>query len=963
MFHDIKLDDRSFDEIRDEAISRIVDHCPEWTNHNTSDPGITLVELFAYMTEMTQYRLNQVPQKNYLAFLDLLGIKQRLPIAAKSRVQFELSTGYQIGLASKDTVLIKAGSVLANEGDEENETLVYETNKALYASNVKLLNLYAKSFDEERQKSQIVDYSQNIQEQTPFYPFNSEGKSNNRVEIYLFCDDFYVLQNDVKMSILFRLPTSMRAFDLKEDFLRMMQWEYYDGEAWQTLRISHELSVAVDDNDADILEVTFEGNHVDFEKGTLSQFSEDEQFYIRACLNETPVWLDEFCSYEVSLVTNSHEAGVLPQNCFHNYEKLDMNNNFYPLGSRPGLDDTMLDELFYLRSDDAFCEAGAQVMIDFVHSQSADYVIPKGHDNLQIIWEYAIYEGKWNQLDAKDLSAGFIQQGSLSFTVPSDLSKVVINAEEGYWIRAKMVSGNYGKEEVSEYDQDTGEVKTTPSTLTPPVLSSVRIKYSQPRRDLNECFAFHNYKYEHIHFEKNRPVYFFKQDKEYEEALYMGFDSYLSEQEMTLYFDIENNSKGNLLKGQRVLKWEILQGSQWMNLECEDETDGLSLSGEVRIKLPRIDDLESYTLYIDSFERMWIRVSVVFNAIKRFPRINALLLNTVEITQKKSFYDEIIGHSDGLPDMKYILDNTNLSTEPKIIIGDEEYKAVERFIDFGKSDKVFRFNGITGEIEFGDGIHGQIPTLGEEIIVQSYAVTEGKRGNLPAEKITVLQESINYIDSVKNISECIDGQDGDSIEELKRFAPSVLKTMQRAVSAEDYEHLSRQYSAFVKKAKCVLHEGETVVVIMAQNVLREKGFINPAFIRELQTHLQNLSMITVKPRVESVRVSSMKVYVKLKYSDEESRPVRSVLENELLHKAQHYFDPLTGFKSEGYPIGRRISKNDFSAIVNMLETSCFISEIRMEKEGNKASETGIELNYNEIVNIDDIVIEELSYDF
>ena len=52
-------------------------YAPEWTNHNPSDPGITLIELAAWMTDLLIYRLNQVPDKNYVAFLNLLGIKLR----------------------------------------------------------------------------------------------------------------------------------------------------------------------------------------------------------------------------------------------------------------------------------------------------------------------------------------------------------------------------------------------------------------------------------------------------------------------------------------------------------------------------------------------------------------------------------------------------------------------------------------------------------------------------------------------------------------------------------------------------------------------------------------------------------------------------------------------------------------------------------------------------------------------
>jgi len=78
-----KLDDRTFNDIVEEAISMIPRYAPEWTNHNPSDPGITLIELAAWMTDLLIYRLNQVPDKNYVAFLNLLGIKLRAPRAAR----------------------------------------------------------------------------------------------------------------------------------------------------------------------------------------------------------------------------------------------------------------------------------------------------------------------------------------------------------------------------------------------------------------------------------------------------------------------------------------------------------------------------------------------------------------------------------------------------------------------------------------------------------------------------------------------------------------------------------------------------------------------------------------------------------------------------------------------------------------------------------------------------------------
>src|SRR5262249_23040304 len=73
------LDDRRYADLVDEALAMIPANAPEWTNHNPSDPGITLIELFAFITEMLLFRLNRVTPENVLSFLRLLNGKPILP--------------------------------------------------------------------------------------------------------------------------------------------------------------------------------------------------------------------------------------------------------------------------------------------------------------------------------------------------------------------------------------------------------------------------------------------------------------------------------------------------------------------------------------------------------------------------------------------------------------------------------------------------------------------------------------------------------------------------------------------------------------------------------------------------------------------------------------------------------------------------------------------------------------------
>ena len=85
------LDDRRFQDLVDEAKRFVQQRCPEWSDHNLSDPGVTLIEVFAQMVDQVVYRLNRVPERNYLKFLDLIGLRRFPPASATVAVTFWLA--------------------------------------------------------------------------------------------------------------------------------------------------------------------------------------------------------------------------------------------------------------------------------------------------------------------------------------------------------------------------------------------------------------------------------------------------------------------------------------------------------------------------------------------------------------------------------------------------------------------------------------------------------------------------------------------------------------------------------------------------------------------------------------------------------------------------------------------------------------------------------------------------------
>lgn len=88
-----KIDDRSYQEILTEVLERIPVHNPQWKNLLDSDPGVTILQLFAFMSENLLYRANMIPERNRIKFLQLLGVPTQAAGSAKTIVTFQNSKG------------------------------------------------------------------------------------------------------------------------------------------------------------------------------------------------------------------------------------------------------------------------------------------------------------------------------------------------------------------------------------------------------------------------------------------------------------------------------------------------------------------------------------------------------------------------------------------------------------------------------------------------------------------------------------------------------------------------------------------------------------------------------------------------------------------------------------------------------------------------------------------------------
>ncbi len=226
------LDDRKFDTILSEARSLIPRYAPEWTNYNASDPGITLLELYAWLTEMLLYRLNQVPERNYIKFLQLLGIELKPSQPARAELTFTLARD------DLEYVTVSKGTqVAAASGGEGGAPLLFETDAALICVGAKLQAI--QSFNG---FGHSVETPKNGVAGQWFYPFGPLAKTESALMLG-FASPIAFTSQQVNLAFeLFTEGLTPEGSHCDVDLGVMpvpatLVWEYFDGKLWQLLSL------------------------------------------------------------------------------------------------------------------------------------------------------------------------------------------------------------------------------------------------------------------------------------------------------------------------------------------------------------------------------------------------------------------------------------------------------------------------------------------------------------------------------------------------------------------------------------------------------------------------------------------------------------------------------------------------------------------------------------------------------
>ena len=400
------LDDRSWKQIVDEAVRLIPRYCPEWTNHNSSDPGVTLLELYAWMTEMVLYRLNKVPEKNFLTFLDLIGVRLKPPEPARVVLELTPSEG------ADGELVVKKGTQVATLQAAGAEPVTFETLRDITLLPVHVVRAASSH------RATVADHTEALASGEAREPLFAGVLEVERF-LYLGDDRLSAFNEEAAVDLFFeampgssgpRIPT-------------ITEWQYFDGKRWRDMTVNRA--------ESDSRRLSF-GSHPGIEKQIVNDV---ETYWVRGKLAEplkdaAAVQLDS-----VSLRVEILGEGMAPENAFVNignyiFLPVDQGKSFHPFGEEPKFDCAL-----YLGHKELFSAPEARIRMEAQLVEPSVVPTPEGSPDLVVNFEY--WNGrKWaelgrtspmgvsgvqGQFNFLDSSGAFTRNGAISFDRPFDM--------------------------------------------------------------------------------------------------------------------------------------------------------------------------------------------------------------------------------------------------------------------------------------------------------------------------------------------------------------------------------------------------------------------------------------------------------------------------------------------------------------------------------------------------------------
>jgi predicted phage baseplate assembly protein len=434
------------------------------------------------------------------------------------------------------------------------------------------------------------------------------------------------------------------------------------------------------------------------------------------------------------------------------------------------------------------------------------------------------------------------------------------------------------------------------------------------------------------------------------DALYFGFDQDLTRHIVGLDFDLETAAGAGVDPTQPPYVWEVLSKVdpvEWTACELdEDKTKALNVSGVFTLHMPRmvqgrIADKDAY----------WLRVRLI-DPPASVPRYrNSPVIRraeagswgcTVDASHSAVVNDELLGRSDGSPGQRFNLANAPVlpRNEDERVLVRIDNRNAETWLevdDFGSSapdDKHYVIDNTTGEIMFGPALpqrdgsvkrYGAIPPRGSMIVMTRYRYGGGITGNVQARQLDVLKSSISYVSRVANRRLAIGGLNAEDLEDAKMRVPGHLRTLDRAVTASDFEYLALKAApGFIQRVHALqpptVTSGE-VKVLVVPRVQDLSGYIPPEELAlpenirsTIKTYLDDRRLISTRLDVLQPAYFFITTRVRVRINQ---FAVMDEVKLRAEARLYEYLSPITGGPDgKGWPFGRSLYIAD---VINALQ--------------------------------------------
>ena len=576
--------------------------------------------------------------------------------------------------------------------------------------------------------------------------------------------------------------------------------------------------------------------------------------------------------------------------------------------------------------------------------------LPRSSENPELSWEY--FDGRgWRRLDRdfSDGTANFASSGSLRFTVPDDLSPTDVAGKQDYWIRARLIGGDYGRPSyVVETSGNRQSINIDRSSLNPPEIFSIEARYAlQSYADPQMVLTVNNLAivdqtqaaaaagagfalFEDLAAHTGDPPGLGR-------AIYLGLSRPPAVDALSLYVDAVDVDAAPLR-----LRAEVLRPEGWVGAVCDDETAGLTRPGLLRL-FPAAPPAQLPLFGCDGW---WLRLRPIEPTADWAPVLRGLHLNAVTAEQAKSIRQEILGSSLGAPDQSYTLAeppvlSQTLELRVRESLSDEEKAALEasdpaavatypdidgewirwRAIDsFAGEDggaRVFRVDPATGEIRFGNGRDGKIPPAGRDAIrAVAYQSGGGSRGNLPVFAVSQLKTALQSVELAVNPVDAGGGAEPPPEARLAETAPSRLRHATRALTPPDVEALATGSAPDVVRARCLRGRGCAIDLVVAIRQTGERCPVPSRARREgIARQIADAGWGALTP--EAIRVRPPR-YVHISVEAVViARTAEAVaqVENDVRAALVHFLHPIDGGSDGlGWPFARRPWPSDVQRV-------------------------------------------------